>query len=122
MLEELGWRTLEQRRNDSPLVALFKITRVLLSVKSQELLRPVTRRSRRSYSESFILLQTSLSSEYLSFFPRTIIQWNNLPASVFSQHCSFTYFQSLCKLFISPLINYLFIHLISFGFADQPSQ
>ena len=41
MLEELGWRTLEQRRVDSRLTALYKITRGLLFVDTHGLLRPV---------------------------------------------------------------------------------
>ena len=94
MLEDLGWRNLGQRRIDSRLTALFKITRGLLSVNSHGLLRSVMRRTRRSLSESFIPLQTSLSSEYLSFFSRRIIQWNNLPASVFSEHCSLDSFKA----------------------------
>ena len=65
MLEDLGWRTLEQRRIDSRLMALFKITRGLLSVNSHGLLRRVMCMTRRSHSESFIPFQTSLSSEYL---------------------------------------------------------
>ena len=69
-LDDLGWRTLEQRRIDSRLMALFKITRGLLSVNSHGLLRPVMCMTRRSHSKSFIALQTSLSSEYLSFFKK----------------------------------------------------
>ena len=66
----------------------------LLSVNSQELLHPVMCRSRRSHSESFIPLQTSLSSVNLSFFSRAIIQWNNLLASVLSEHCSLDTFKA----------------------------
>ena len=94
MLEDQGWGTLEQRRIDSRLTALFKITRELLSANSHGPLRPVMRRTRRSPSESFIPLQTSLSSEYLSFFSRIIIQWNNLPAFVFSEHWSLDTFKA----------------------------
>ena len=54
------------------LAAPFKITWRLLSVNSHGLLHPVMRRTRHSHSESFIPLQSSLSSEYLSFFSRTI--------------------------------------------------
>ena len=68
MPEDLGWGTLEQRRMDNRLTALFKVTRGLLSVNSHGLLRPVMRRTRRSHWESFIPLQISVSSEYLSFF------------------------------------------------------
>ena len=58
------------------------------SLNSYRLLCPAMRRTRHSHSESLIPLHTSLSSEYLSFFSTTIIiQWNNLPAFVFSEHC-----------------------------------
>ena len=80
-VEDLGWRTLEQHRIDSRFTALFKFTRGLISVNSLGLLRPVMRRK-------------LVSSEYLSFFWRTIIQWNNLPASVFSEHCSLDTFKA----------------------------
>ena len=79
----------------------------LLSVNSQGLLHPVMHRSRRSHWQSFIPLQTSLSSVYLSFFSRTIIQWNNLPAFVFSEHCSLDTFKAQAAAII-----YLFISLL----------
>ena len=82
MLEDLGWRTLEQRRIDSRITALFKITRELLSVNSHGLLRPVMRRTRRSPAESFIPLHTSLSAEYLSFFLK-----NNYSVEQFACFC-----------------------------------
>ena len=79
----------------------------LLSVNSQGLLHPVTRRSCRSHWQSFIPLQTSLSSVNRSFFSRTIIQWNNLLASVFSKHCSLDTFKAQAAAII-----YLFISLL----------
>ena len=75
MLEDLTQRDLEQSR-------IFN---------SHGLLRPVMRRTRRSHQER---LPTSLSSEYLSYFSRTIIRGNNLPASVFSEHCSLDTFKA----------------------------
>ena len=94
MLEDLGWRTFGQCQINSRLTALFKITWGLLSVNSHGLLRPVMRRTRRSHPESFIPCSTSLSSGYVSFFLRRIIQWNNLPASVFSEHCCLDTFKA----------------------------
>ena len=94
MLEDLEWRIFEQCRINSRLTVLFKFTWGLLSVKSHRLLRPVMRRTCRSHSESFIPRSTSLSSEYLPFFSRRIIQWNNLPASVFSEHCCLDTFKA----------------------------
>ena len=94
VLEDLGWRIPEHCRIDSWLMALFKITLGLLFDNSYGLLCPVMHRTRLSHSESFIALQTSLSSEYLSFFSRTIIQQNNFPVSAFSEHCSLDIFKA----------------------------
>ena len=83
MPEDLGWGTLEQRRMDNRLTALFKVTRGLLSVNSHGLPRPVMcSPTGHLHLKTFIPHQTSLSSEYLSFFSKTIIHWNNLPASL----------------------------------------
>ena len=68
MLEDLGWHIPEQRRIDSWLMALFKIALGLLVDNSHGLLCHVMHRTCLSHSESFIWLQTSLSSEYPSFF------------------------------------------------------
>ena len=83
MLENLGWRTLEQRRVDVRLALLFKIYNGLIPVDARKYLRHPTRRSRHSHSYSFIPLSTSTSSHRLSFYPRTITQWNSLPRSFF---------------------------------------
>ena len=81
MLENLGWRTLEQRRVDVQLALLFKIYNGLIPVDATKYLSHPTQRSRHSHSYSFIPLSTSTSSHRLSFYPRTITQWNSLPQS-----------------------------------------
>ena len=70
MLENLGWRTLEQRRVDAWLALLFKIYNRLIPVDARKHPRHPTRRSRHSHSYSFIPLSTSTSSHRLSFYPR----------------------------------------------------
>ena len=49
MLENLGWRTLEQRRVDVRLALLFKIYNGLIPVDARKYLRHPTRRSRHSH-------------------------------------------------------------------------
>ena len=83
MLENLGWRALEQRRADAQLALLFKIYNGFIPVDARKYLRHPTRRPRQSRSYSFIPLCTSTSSHRLSFYPRTITQWNSLPQSFF---------------------------------------
>ena len=88
MLKDLGWRTLEQRWINSRLSALFKIT--------WGFLHPAMRRTTHSHSDSFIPLEISLSSDSVYPFSQSqiIIQWNNLPASVFIKHCSLDTFKA----------------------------
>ena len=83
MLLDLGWRSLEQRRADSRLTLLYKIHKGHVPIETSKHLRPIKRRFRHSHSNSFIPLSTSISSHRLSFYPRTITQWNNLPQSIF---------------------------------------
>ena len=95
----------------------------LLSVNSQGLLYPVTRRSRRSHWQSFIPLQTSLSSVNLSFFSRTMIQWNNnLLASVFSEHCSLDTFKAQAAAIIYLFISLLHCKLTFFFWLTNPAN
>lgn len=98
MLDELGWRSLEQRRADLRLTMLYKITRGLTLVNRANYLRPVKRATRRTHSESFIPLSTSTSYQRLSFFPRSITQWNNLPQS-FLNNCSLEEFKNRLATF-----------------------
>ena len=94
----------------------------LLSVNSQGLLHPVMCRSRRSHWQSFIPLQTSLSSVNLSFFSRTMIQWNNnLLASVFSEHCSLDTFQAQAASIIYLFISLLHCKLTFFFWLTNPA-
>ena len=83
MLLDLGWRSLEQRRADSRLTLLYKIHKGHVPIEASKRLRPMKRRSRHSHSNSFIPISTSSSSHRLSFYPRTIAQWNSLPQSIF---------------------------------------
>ena len=79
MLQELGWWSLEQRRVDSQPTLLFKIAHGLAPTCHTDQLRLPTRRSRQMHEPSFLPLPCHTTSHRLSFFPRTISQWNSLP-------------------------------------------
>ena len=83
MLQGLGWRSLEQRRADTRLTLLNKIHHGHVPINASKYLRPMTCRSRHSDSNSYLPLSSSTSSHRLSFYPRTITQWNSLPQSIF---------------------------------------
>ena len=56
MLQELGWRSLEQKRVDTQLTLLFKIAHGLAPTCHSDQLRLLTRRSRQMHKHSFLAL------------------------------------------------------------------
>ena len=83
IIEDLGWRTLEQRRSDARLSLMFKIVHQLVAISTDQLVPP-SRPTRHSHSSSFRQLQATKNVYKYSFFPLTIVQWNRLPDSVVS--------------------------------------
>ena len=75
MLEELGCRTLEQRRVDSRLTILYKITLGLPFVDTLGLLRPVPRKTRHTHNES--LAQSSKPAQPLSAYHSSLKLYYN---------------------------------------------
>ena len=94
MLTNLGWWSLQQRRVDSRLSLLYKIAHNLTPSCHKDQLRPPRRRSRHMHQQSFLPISCSTTSHRLSFFPRTISQWNNLPHRLFSNCNSQSVLQS----------------------------
>ena len=72
IIQELGWRTLEQRRACFSLVAVSLPDHVQYS----------SRISRYCHSMTFRQVYTSKDYYKYSFFPLAIVQWNSLPESV----------------------------------------
>ena len=82
MLDELGWRSLKQRRANQRLIMLYKIVNNLVEVDLSEELIPLTRHFRNSHAKSSrIPLKKKTYLQY-SFLPRTIKQWKSLPATI----------------------------------------
>ena len=80
MLKELNWRTSEQRRVNAHLTMLYKISKNVVAANPGDNLHSPTRRSRHVHDYSFIPISTSITSHRLSFYPKTIVQWNSLTA------------------------------------------
>ena len=105
MLLDLGWTSLEQRRADSRLTFLYKIHKGHVPIEASKHLQPMKRRSRHSHSNSFIPLSTSTSSHHLSFYPRTITQWNSLPQSIFDNDDLTSFKHSVSSISHNPSVN-----------------
>ena len=84
MLNQLGWRTLEQRRAVARLCLFYKIVYGLVAVPLPNYIQPTRRISRYCHSMTYRQIQTSTIYYKYSFFPLAIVQWNALPEAVAS--------------------------------------
>ena len=82
MQERLGWRSLEHRRLDSRLVMFYKIYYQHVAIKFPNYIQRPTRFSRLMHPLSFRQVQVTSDYHKFSFFPHSVILWNNLPSHV----------------------------------------
>ena len=78
MIKDLNWRTLEQRRIDSRLTLMYKITYDLVVIPAANYLVPNTRQSRHNHQLAYRQIPTLKDYYKFTFFPRTIIHWKAL--------------------------------------------
>ena len=80
MLEDIQWRTLEQRRTGGRLVVLFQIILGLVQIPPTNYLQPSLNTTSRN-NHNYTYQQCSTRTNYFkySFFPYTTVVWNNLP-------------------------------------------
>ena len=79
MIKDLNWRILEQRRIDSRLTLIYKITYDLVAIPAADYLIPNTRQSRHNHLRAYRQIPTLKDYYKYTFFPRTIVHWNALP-------------------------------------------
>ena len=82
ILEHLEWESLESRLVKCQFTMLFKIINDLVDIPPDHYLTIVSTRTRSHHSHKF--RHVPASSDYFknNFFPRTIVLWNSLPASL----------------------------------------
>ena len=81
MMKDLNWVPLEVRRLRFRLLFFYKVVNFLVAVPTQNLLSPLDHRTRHFSPHSYRHIQTSKDCYKYSFFPRTIVQWNQLPTT-----------------------------------------
>ena len=81
MLKDLGWVTLEERRRQARLTMMHKILQHLVAISSHPLRYAIHSRSRLAHQASLCQLHTNNDGHKYSYFPRTIVDWNTLPAA-----------------------------------------
>ena len=83
MLTHLGWRSLEQRRNDSRLCLFYKIIHGLVALDLPPYVEHATRISHKnSHPLVYHQIHTRLDYYKYSFYPLAIVQWNRLPSKI----------------------------------------
>ena len=94
MIQDLGWKTLESRRTMTRLTLLYKMSRGEIDIDADSFLRPhAESRTRASHSYRYRQDKATKNLYFYSFFPRTLRQWNNLPADIVESN-SLSQFQS----------------------------
>ena len=78
MLSNLGWRSLEYRRNDSRLAMFYMIQYGLIALPMPSYFERPIRITRHMHPLSFRLVHVS----GIRFFPMTAVLWNRLPADL----------------------------------------
>ena len=82
MLHDLGWQSLDGRRQDQRLVLFYKIINGLASVETEDFLTPADSRTRKNHSYKLKHLWANCDSYRFFFFPATISNWNNFPFGI----------------------------------------
>ena len=82
MLQQLKWPTLEERRKKARLTLLYKVANGEVKIDAVNKLIPPDRLSRHTNAHSFQIPSCKTSTRKESFYPKTIGDWNNLPAPV----------------------------------------
>ena len=81
-VQDLNWRPLDQRRIDSRLVLLYKVTYDLVAIPAGDYLIGNTGSSAKNHPLAYQQITTLKDYYKFTFFPRTIIHWNALPAHI----------------------------------------
>ena len=105
MLQDLNCRTLEQRRIDSRLTLMYKITYDLVAIPTADYLILNTRQSRHNHLVAYRQIPTLKDYYKYTFFPRTIVHWNAFPVQISIKPIVAQFSHALCQVVhISPLL------------------
>jgi hypothetical protein len=81
-LQNLGWPTLETRRQGARLILLYKIIHGEAAVNIPDYIMRPSVLTRQYHQDRFSRVSTSTDAYKYSFIPRTITDWNRLPQGI----------------------------------------
>ncbi|KAK2167742.1 hypothetical protein NP493_1264g00008 [Ridgeia piscesae] len=84
IIDSLAWPTLQQRRKKARLEMFYKFHHHLITIDSEYLPQPTETRSshRKNNTHSYNIPYCRTQYRQMSFFPRTIPEWNSLPQEI----------------------------------------
>ena len=80
MIQDLGWQSLQEKKEDHRLTLLYKLQNSLLDIDTEPTMKPGDSRTRGSSRLQQSAATSTVSNN--SFYPRTPRQWNQLPVIV----------------------------------------
>ena len=80
MQNQLGLRTLEQRRAGARVIMLFKIIHGLVAIPLPQYFEQPSRMTRHSHPLALRQINTSVNYYKYSFFPAAVVYWNRSTA------------------------------------------
>ena len=98
MLSLLDWRTLEMRRADSRLMRLYKMRHGLVALDTTQYLQRPSGASASAHPHRYIRPPVANQLQANSFYPRSIAQWNALPADVALAPSLDTFKRRVCQV------------------------
>jgi hypothetical protein len=104
MLKSLNWEQLQQRRAKARVTMMYKITYNLVAIPLYTYVQPAYSRTRGSHEHKLQCFTTHTDYYRLTFFPRTVIQWNGLPVDVIDSTTLDLFKQRLSKIQI-PIVT-----------------
>ena len=96
MLHDLSWQDLASRRRDIRLALFYKIVHHLVTVPTDDILTKADSRLRAHHKYKLQTIRTNSDAYKFSFFPRTLIEWNNLPQDITKAPSINSFKQRLC--------------------------
>ena len=82
MIKTLGWSSLANRRRELRLALMYKVVFSLVAAPAEHRLVPADNRTRANNNYKYQQISTRTNNYKYSFFPRTILDWNELDIDI----------------------------------------
>ncbi len=82
MLQDLGWKTLQDKRRDARMIIMYKVVNGLVAIPAHEYVTPAYSLTRNSVPNKLQTIGTKSDHYKFSLFPRSIRDWNCMPSIV----------------------------------------